>query len=248
MKKSQKLITVFVTSYALLATLVPFVSAADSRSKLEFYYNLHRPEGEGPFPAVMLVPGCGGLETERVGRGKELREQGYVAIFVDYLSARGVNSACKGAVPRGEIIKDIHSSISYLKAQPFVDPSRISVLGWSLGGGSILSMLAASPEEEPPVRAAVVFYPVCRGMRPWKLMNPILMLLGGKDPLTPTCQKLAKELLEGSSIEVHTYLNADHFFDGMSSSLRSRRNYDSEAATQAWEEVRKFLNTHLKGK
>lgn len=255
-KRAPKAVRVFIAACTACAVFAVCVAAANGQSKLEPYYNLLRPEGAGPFPALMLLPGSPGIVGNRPRQTEELKEQGYVVIFVDFLSARGMQSAGGGQVPRSDVAKDIQESVSYLRSQPFVNPSRIGAIGWSLGGGSILAALVEAKSSEPlPFQAAAVFYATCRGLGPWQVKVPVLMLLGALDDATPPehCQQLAKALPPGYPIEVHVYPNARHSFDRSDLPAVQRRRvrggttgYNTQAASHAWEEVRKFFATHLK--
>ena len=177
-------------------------------------------------------------------------------IFVDFLSARGLQSGSGGQLSRREVAKDIHEAVSYLRSQTFVRPSRIGAIGWSLGGGSILAALGeAKSSDPPPFQAAAVFYATCRGLRAWQVKVPVLMLLGALDDATPPehCQQLANALSPGYPIELHVYPNARHSFDRSDLPAVQRRRvrggttgYDPKAASQAWEQVRKFFTNHLR--
>jgi len=249
-------VNLLVATLVLLVALPGWSMEVSAQSKLEPYYQLLRPEGAGPFPALMLVPSCSGINPSRQSQAQELKGQGYVVIFVDYLSARGLKSACRGEVPGRDVARDMRDSAYYLKSQPFVNGSQIGVIGWSGGAGAIIAALVETQLNEPaPFRAAALFYPGCRGRRPWKVNVPVIMLLGGSDDVAPPeyCQKLVTGVPQGSPLEVRLYPEARHSFDR--SDLRSlvqrpllggTAGYNEPAATQAWEEVRKFLNTHLR--
>src|SRR3954469_10214564 len=56
---------------------------------------LFRPlEGEGPFPAVVLVPACGGAGDHIYDWAERLTRAGYVVLIVDSLTPRGVSDNC----------------------------------------------------------------------------------------------------------------------------------------------------------
>ena len=85
-------------------------SSAKHQRRLEAHYSLERPEGRGPFPAVMMVPGCSGFAAPlwqgRYARAaQKLTAQGFVVLKVDYLAARG-QSRCT-AVLHEEVAQDI---------------------------------------------------------------------------------------------------------------------------------------------
>jgi dienelactone hydrolase len=243
---------------ALVFILLSVVPHAGAQGKLEPHYRPLKPEGPGPFPTVMLLPGCGGARPAQVKSAEDLKAQGYFVVMVDFVAARGLQTLCgKVAQYFREIAtQDIRDTLAYLKAQPFVDRSAIAALGWSTGGGAAIYHLAAARANEPPFRATVLFYPICRGINPWKVSTPGLMLLGALDDvnLPQHCQELAKALPEGTSLQVRTYEGARHSFDDhtlrpvMPFLGNMTVGYNREAATQAWDEVMKFLSAHLKSK
>lgn len=66
---------------------------------------LIKPEGSGPFPAVVTLHGCGGLFDKQgnlVAReeawGQLLTSNGYVVLFPDSFGPRGVSRDCEGHV------------------------------------------------------------------------------------------------------------------------------------------------------
>src|SRR5207245_1247740 len=84
--------------------------APETQKRLEPHYRAQRPEGPGPFPAILLVPGCGGIAPARIKTAEELMRQGYVVVFVDYVSARNVQTACRGEVSLDEVAQDIRAA------------------------------------------------------------------------------------------------------------------------------------------
>ncbi|MEJ2170823.1 MAG: hypothetical protein P8X90_35475, partial [Desulfobacterales bacterium] len=83
----------------LIALSISVVSyAADDneiRERLSKHYRLEKPEGKGPFPAVIMVPGCSGFDAkfakahyDRVQR--RLVDMGFVTLRVNYQAARNV--------------------------------------------------------------------------------------------------------------------------------------------------------------
>lgn len=227
------------------------------QKRLEPHYRTVRPDGRGPFPAVMFVSGCGGFATtvapaHYVRTAERLKGEGYVVIFVDYLSARRLQSACRGEVRFDEIGQDILASASYLRSLAFVKGSEISVIGWSWGGGGVLASLSEIRADQPaPFRVAVVYYPVCRDIPAWKTKIPVLMLLGALDDVTPPqlCEDLVKRVPKGHPVEVRLYPEARHAFDASEvppirdmPGLPGRTlGYNPKAAAAAWEEVQAFL-------
>jgi dienelactone hydrolase len=80
------------------------VTARELSAKLRPYDTILRPEGEGPFPAVVLLHGCSGVQESNHSWAELFRNQGYVAVIVDSLGPRGLrehrpdNGVCNGSL------------------------------------------------------------------------------------------------------------------------------------------------------
>ena len=118
--------------------LVKFASAGGD--PIQGY--LTRPKGAGPFPAVVLLHTCLGLPANRRSTADAFAKWGYVALFVDDFSTRGLKETC--AVDFNEAMADAYGALGFLAGQPFVDAARIAAVGFSQGGDTALR-LAASP-------------------------------------------------------------------------------------------------------
>lgn len=223
---------------------------------LEPYYRLQRPDGPGPFSAVMMVSGCSGFTpdiapTSYTRVADRLKQQGFVVIFVDYLGARRLARCTDRGqvlVNHDEIGQEILASATYLRTLPFVKATDITVIGWSWGGAGVIEALREMKPGEPPVRAAVAYYPPCERSRPWKVAVPVLLLLGALDDVAPPgpCQALAKKLPAGTSVTVKLYPDARHGFDAEELPAQMARGsgtlgHNAAAAAAAWEEVQKLI-------
>jgi dienelactone hydrolase len=196
---------------------------------------LLRPQGDGPFPALVLLPGCGILYN-RVGEPRpharewawRLREQGYVVLLVDSFSPRGRMRGCvpgDGDIRPGvERVQDAYGALAVLRARKDVMPDRIGLLGWSHGAVAALAAvsdgapLAARTAAPGAFRMVAAFYPACRAALrgDWRPRVPVLLLLGGSDELTPAgpCLALAERANSvGPTIQVALYDGAAHGFD-----------------------------------
>ena len=140
------------------------------------------------------------------------------------------------------------AAATWLKSQPLVDPARISALGWSYGGSAILAALAEHNQDQLSFSRAVVYYPICRGLRPWKNATPVLMLLAGADDTAPgdACEEVAKSNATPNAVKIVVYSGAQHAFDV--SELPAKMTYrfgtigyDPRAAAAAQQEIEKFL-------
>jgi dienelactone hydrolase len=216
-----------------------------------------KPAGNGPFPAVILLHGCGGLSANRDNRWVEkLISWGYVTIQVDSLGPRGIRSVCSYRFEESSAfvqrrVQDAFDAQAYLTGLPDVDKSRIAVMGWSHGGWTTLEAIL---NEQNTFRAAIAFYPRCSGTLSG-LKIPLLILIGEKDDWTPANACRAMMSVEKASPEqiLKVYPGAYHGFDNlganfvvMGASGGHRLLYDQEAEADATVRVKKFLSEHLK--
>ena len=215
-------------------------------------YRVFRPDGAGPYPAVAFVSGCSGFAPvgarkfyERVA--EKLRKQDYIVLFVDYVGRRGLQNCARAPmVTEGDAAKDLVTAVTWLRTQESVDKARISALGWSYGGGAVLVALADYTEAQLGLSSAIVYYPVCRAVRPWKVATPVLMLHGGDDEVAPGRACQAAVSASPGVVKTVTYHGALHAFDVSEIPEGTRgpggaMGYNAQAAAAAWEEVERFL-------
>ncbi len=250
-----------------LTLLSPAVVLADSppdplQSAIRRDDRLLRPSGAGPFPAVIMLHGCGGLDQRDQMWAERLREWGYLTLRVNSFKARALKRVCGGGIFESvERVPDVLVALAHLRTLPDVLGDRIAVMGWSHGAGAALATLTAAPEDpEQGFRAAVVFYPGCRRLRPWSTRTPALLLLGGADDWTAAgpCQALAaRQARTGLDVTQVTYPGAYHGFDNPLLGAEKRRapdalggrgatlQYNPTAADESLVRVRSFLAQHL---
>jgi dienelactone hydrolase len=183
--------------------------------------------------------------------------RGYAVAFVDYQSARGLQTACRGEVSPGDVARDIRAAASHLRAQPHVAPDALGLVGWSLGGAGVLTHLAAEPTQPQTFQAAAAFYPPCAPLRTVTSRVPLLLILAGRDEIAPpaACQDLVRRG-QGQPIEVRVYPDAYHSFDAsdLAPSQPARSfpgrtvGYHAEAAQRAWHEVLALFDRRLGGR
>lgn len=222
-----------------LAALPPKATAATpSPEQVEITHEgvklkgfLYRPEGSGPFPAVVALHNCDGLPGQRTpfarryrDWGERLAAAGYVALFPDSFGARNLGPQCNAgrSLRSGrERVGDAEASRHWLQQQAYVAADRVSLIGWANGGVAALWTVrpqATKKDDKPDFRSAIAFYPGCRRLRDtaWSARLPTLVLIGGKDDWTPAgaCEQMvagARGRTARASIRV--YPGAYHDFD-----------------------------------
>jgi dipeptidyl aminopeptidase/acylaminoacyl peptidase len=104
-------------------------------ARIEAY--LVKPEGNGPFPAVLVLPRCEGLAPYvREGLPQLLASWGYLALAIDSLATRKDAQSCFHATV--DQFADAFGGLFYLARLPFVDRRRVAFLGIAKGGRSLL--------------------------------------------------------------------------------------------------------------
>ncbi len=228
---------------------------ADHRELLSKYYRLEKPNGAGPFPAVLLVPCSGGFEAKNHIKfhdyvQSQLVELGFVVLRVNYLAVR--NAYRGNHVPAEDVAGDIGIAVEYLRQQPFVKKGAINVMGWSWGGGGALQALGRIGSREPvQVDAVVGYYPSCGFVNVLilDLEAPVLVLVGSNDHVTPLyeCETLFGHLPKHNRPTIRVYDKAHHHFDNFELQARKQSSpdgisgYNEAVAKSAWIEVTNFL-------
>ncbi len=205
-------------------------------------YRVFRPDGPGPHPAVVFLSGCSGLKPSFAPKAYEqaaeqLRAIGFIVVWADYIGRRNMSS-CFGGVTPEEAAGDAVVAAAWLRSQNEVDARRITVMGWSWGGGAVLLALGSYSVEELIFTRAIVYYPYCTSKKPWLHRVPVLVLQGDADNMAPPemCKSMLETSAQKGDVKVITYPGAKHCFD-----MSENYAYHPQAAVAAWEEVQRFL-------
>jgi dienelactone hydrolase len=236
---------------------VSFKSAPIAEDSLVLKGNLYKPEGDGRFPALVVLHGCAGIDYHFRAWAEQLVEWGYVALVVDSFSPRGVNRVCGKSfrVPDLERASDAYGAAIYLKQLPYVDSENIGLMGFSHGAWTGLRAVQKNfpysvNMETIPFKAAVLFYPSCYYAHDQYIAIPTLILIGEKDDWTPAdrCVELDKWVTNPDTLELVVYDGAYHDFDrpkGNREYLGHVLQYDDEATKDAKKRTRAFFDRYL---
>jgi dienelactone hydrolase len=230
-----------IIAFAFLATALPAEAAPSATPQaVEFpsgaavlRAQLFKPEGNGPFPVVIALHGCGGLSghSEPVQAryrdwAEQLLKDGKAVLFPDSYGSRELGPQCRvreqrRVTARRERVTDILAARQWLMQQAWVAQDRISLLGWANGASALL--WAVRPQlslrhAEPDFRSAVAFYPDCRlssGLG-WSTRVPTLVMIGGKDDVSspPACRQMVEGAHGRSALtRIVVFPSAYHDFD-----------------------------------
>ena len=211
---------------------------------------LAKPKGAGPFPAVVLLHSCLGFPSNRRAIEASLVASGYVALFVDDFSTRGLKETCTVEFPQG--LNDAYGALAYLSRLAYVDRSRIAAVGFSQGADTALKIASSGANSAFAIpdglgfKAAAAFYPPCLNVEGGRLKIPTLILVGAADSVTPAadCERLTKNQRGDAKLVV--YPSAGHCFDdptfgGGKSVMGMVLKYDPDAAQRSKQDLRGFL-------
>ena len=220
------------------------------------------PPGNGPFPAVLVMHGCGGINDHHRAWAGRLIGWGYAAVIVDSFGPRNQRRVCENVDSIPTIVRglDAHNAATYLRTLPNIQADRIGIVGFSHGGGA--TFYAAIDERIPrdrggrPFQAAVAYYPPCSG---GKILEPfatdLLILVGKDDTWTPAdhCLKsVAARANQAHPPAIKVYPGALHSFDlgglPMLSSSGHMIGGNPEAAADSFAMTKAFLDARLKVK
>lgn len=148
---------------------------------------LLKPEGKGPFPAVLISHGMGGnAQGFGMQKAREMVQWGMVCIAPSYThSGAGGDRSAMGA--SAENLRRASTCLEILRGLPYVEGSRIGAYGHSMGGFVTIGLTASSTEA---VKAAAITgsgvspqegYPAPSAKAAEKIRTPFLMLHGAED-------------------------------------------------------------------
>ena len=213
--------TVALGDEARDSTAVTFPSA-EKFDPAQISAELFVPDGDGPFPALVLLHSRGGVGEHDHMWAARFRALGYLALIVDSLGSRGIDGDPKLPYFHRQT-SDAYGALAFLQSHPLTDADRIAVVGWSHGGGTALRAARANAgaaqnnaRRVGRFRAAIMFYPYCGVTDVFDI--PLLILIGEADDWTPArmCETIARAAAQMGSpvaVDVVVYPGATHGFD-----------------------------------
>lgn len=261
-----------LTIHAYGAEVVHFNSAVQpaiskdgdkaSATGLSIWGHLSRPPGEGPFPAMVLLHGCAGIQPTHYRWSELLNEQGYVTLIPDSFSPRSVMNRCTqdaGPDMHQDRSLDAMGALAYLQSRADINVERIGIMGWSHGATMALETVSRrglASRKNPAFELAITMFPYCVADRRFDL--PVLILIGEADDWSPAayCRDLAAQNEPSGMVTLITYARVFHAFDLMEvadgfaaygpNQMQYWVKYDPRAHQDAIVRVRTFLTEHMR--
>ena len=242
--------------------------SADWGAKVANASKVFKPSGPGPFPVALILHGCGGKTPFLEAYAQVAVEAGWAAVVVDSLAPRGISPlaakllVCPGATLHGlKRSGDIFAMLAWLEGQPWADPERVFLAGWSHGGWAIMDGYAIGPnaaratgitDADPRklharVKGALLVYPYAAypsltSSRGWGVQGStgpkVFSVVGGKDQVVgwKYPQKALERLRrDGLAVDTAFYPDATHAFDDdRANDPRAKYRPDLFARTQGY--------------
>jgi len=217
-----------------VVTLNQFLKGETKGESVQISGKLQFPKKKwtGRRPAVVILHGGGGVSDNQKSWASGLRKVGIATFIVDSNTGRGCRkiektiSLCKNAYLHQGLghIPDAYRALDLLSTHPRIDPNRIGLIGFSVGGKAALyasvkrfQKMWGTPGLE--FAAYVPFYPGCKTVFENDEIvsdRPIRIFFGELDDFVSAelCKEYVNRLRKaGADVTITIYPNAHHSFD-----------------------------------
>ncbi len=248
-------------------------SSLDKSQPFNLSGTLYLPENSAaPCPAVVIVHGTAGVDMRDEFYRGPLLNAGIATFEVDFKT--GVFASAMNRPQIENFLPMAFAALKELRKSPAIDPARIAIMGFSMGGGVTLRTAMESHRkdwmgDEKGFAAQAAFYPVCKPFEK-KLEEsgsrltgtPMIIFYGTEDVYGDgkAAPELKKTLAKKYNFEVTTveYAGATHGFNRNAPSVsypdpaakdgRGYMAWDEKAANDSVTRVVAFLRESLGAK
>lgn len=207
------------------------------------------PQGEGPFPAVVLIHEWNGLVVRVKEVADAFAEQGYVALAADLYSGRvGHNREENMRLVRATLsqpdvlIDNLNAAVSYLRQRPDTT-GKVATIGWCYGGGVALSFALGGDAHD----GTAIFYGrlLHDPQQMQHIQHEIYGTFVSQDPGIPQADVdnfVNSMRAAGIANDVHIY---DHVKHGFWLHVDRDPTINTAPAIHAWSRLRAYLQRVL---
>ncbi len=202
--------------------------------QVTFKADLDVPQGNGPFPAVILLHGCGGLSPSQAPYlwRRALREMGYATLIIESFTPRDwPRNICNkrpeiGSEGQMDRLAEAFGAARMLRGLPFIKQDGIVLMGFSHGAGTVLYgaheyddywTSRGHGHQIERFNGLIANYPWCEFAYRNPVRTPLLLLVGGADDYTPANRCVTYEgshaPMSNGNINLRVYPGALHSFD-----------------------------------
>jgi dienelactone hydrolase len=185
---------------------------------------LFTPRRKGRVPAVIIVPGSGGVSGSMVTHANALVDAGIAVLLIDPFGGRGVRDtiAAQDQVPFAASTYDIFAAVRALEREPDIDATRIGAMGYSRGGLAVLQAAVqpvanAALGPGKALRAVLSGWPWCGAQfaEPRTAPTAVRFVVGDSDNWVGPAQCQAYQgamKAHNPAVSLRIFRNADHGF------------------------------------
>jgi carboxymethylenebutenolidase len=221
------------------------VSFATNGETTDGFYT--RPDGDGPFPGVIVVQEWWGLNDNIKDIAQRFASAGFSALAPDLYHGRVTaepNEAQKAmmALDMNNASKELTKAADWLSSQPQTKGDGIGATGFCMGGGLAMTLACDSPR----IKAVAPFY----GANPnpidkvANIQGPVLAIYAENDAWVNAAMRDALEQAlrqHGKQFETKVYPGTEHgFFNDTRGEV-----YNEPAAREAWQRVLTLFRDNL---
>jgi carboxymethylenebutenolidase len=205
------------------------------------------PSTKGKHPAIVVIQEWWGVDDWIKEQADRLAAAGYVALAPDLYRGQVAHDAnlaheLMRGLPDDRAMNDLKGAVNELATRRDVDPKKIAVIGWCMGGGWALQLAI----KDPRLAAAVINYghlatdpAAVANIRP-AIMGNFGALDRGIPPAdVKTFETTLKQT--GHDVDIKIYDGAGHAF----MNPNNKEGYVPAAAADAQARIDAFLAKHL---
>jgi carboxymethylenebutenolidase len=232
------------TDPRIKATYETYSSPGGTSGEMRGY--LVKPEGDGPFPAVVVIHENRGLNPYIEDVARRLAVEGFLAFAPDGLWPVGGypgndedGKAMQSALDKQKLFADLLNGANFVKSHT-LSTGKLGATGFCFGGGIVN---AFAVEMGGALNAGVPYYGrAAMTADVPKIQAPLMIQNAEDDPRINEAMPAYAEALKanGKTFEMHTYPGTRHGFHNTSTP-----RYHPEQADIAWDRTLKFFKSHL---
>lgn len=206
-------------------------------------------DSAGEFPAVVILPDWDNVNDYEITRAKMIAEElGYIAFTADIYGADmhdikdtsvKMEQATKYRSDFDLFNSRTQSAIQQVKSSPFVDASKVAIIGYCLGGSGVIGYSFGNTADSiNDIVGAVSFHGGLMDFEvPGEMASPILVLSGGNDDAGTAVEDLESKLKQANATwQITRYSGVVHGFTKFGSDA-----YDEWVDMRSWKEMTTFL-------
>jgi carboxymethylenebutenolidase len=236
--------TISFTDGRIKARYVEYDSPGGTSGKMKGY--LVKPDGDGPFPAVLVIHENRGLNPYIEDVARRAAVEGFLALAPDGLSPIGGypgndddGKVMQRTLDKDKLFTDLLNSARYLKGHE-LSTGKLGATGFCYGGGVVNNLAVVMGTD---LNAGAPFYgraPATEDVT--NIKAPLMIHYAEDDPRINALQEAYRSTLEkhGKDFVMYTYEGTRHGFHN-----NSTPRYDEAQANKAWERTIAFFKKHL---